>query len=153
MVKAMVSRRRDARQQLGLPADRLDDLVGARGSGRKGTGAQFLTFRRDELPEAQRRWPGVFHEAPDDYYARGERVYRDFRDAGPGAIRLVPAKASELAAFAAKDGSSAEDADVRARFAAVADPETTIPWPPERNAACWCGSGRKYKKCCGRPAP
>jgi uncharacterized protein YecA (UPF0149 family) len=25
-------------------------------------------------------------------------------------------------------------------------------WPPGRNAPCWCGSGRKYKKCCG-PAP
>ncbi|MGW0894792.1 SEC-C metal-binding domain-containing protein [Saccharopolyspora sp. NPDC002578] len=24
-------------------------------------------------------------------------------------------------------------------------------WPPERNAACWCGSERKYKKCCGAP--
>ncbi|WP_449181823.1 SEC-C metal-binding domain-containing protein [Actinorugispora endophytica] len=24
-------------------------------------------------------------------------------------------------------------------------------WPPERNQPCWCGSGRKYKKCCGRP--
>ncbi|GAA0578894.1 hypothetical protein GCM10010172_74700 [Paractinoplanes ferrugineus] len=23
-----------------------------------------------------------------------------------------------------------------------------ISWPPERNAACWCGSGLKYKKCC-----
>ncbi|MEV6140612.1 SEC-C metal-binding domain-containing protein [Nocardia sp. NPDC051990] len=22
-------------------------------------------------------------------------------------------------------------------------------WPPPRNAPCWCGSGRKYKKCCG----
>ncbi|MEO3782456.1 SEC-C metal-binding domain-containing protein [Actinocorallia sp. B10E7] len=26
-----------------------------------------------------------------------------------------------------------------------------IPWPPERNDPCWCGSGAKYKKCCGRP--
>lgn len=24
-------------------------------------------------------------------------------------------------------------------------------WPPERNAPCWCGSERKYKKCCGAP--
>jgi hypothetical protein len=24
-----------------------------------------------------------------------------------------------------------------------------IDYPPERNAPCWCGSGRKYKKCCG----
>lgn len=22
------------------------------------------------------------------------------------------------------------------------------PWPPARAAACWCGSGRKYKQCC-----
>ena len=21
---------------------------------------------------------------------------------------------------------------------------------PGRNDACWCGSGKKYKKCCGR---
>ncbi|MBV9025367.1 MAG: SEC-C domain-containing protein [Streptomycetaceae bacterium] len=30
------------------------------------------------------------------------------------------------------------------------DPATgTIPWPPHRNAPCWCGSGRRYKNCCG----
>ncbi|MFC6581654.1 SEC-C metal-binding domain-containing protein [Planomonospora parontospora] len=23
-----------------------------------------------------------------------------------------------------------------------------MPWPPERNDPCWCGSGRKYKQCC-----
>ena len=23
-----------------------------------------------------------------------------------------------------------------------------IAWPPGRNEPCWCGSGRKYKKCC-----
>ena len=23
-----------------------------------------------------------------------------------------------------------------------------VPWPPARTAACWCGSGRKYKQCC-----
>ncbi|WP_200834412.1 SEC-C metal-binding domain-containing protein [Amycolatopsis alkalitolerans] len=26
-----------------------------------------------------------------------------------------------------------------------------IPWPPGRNEPCWCGSERKYKKCCGAP--
>ena len=25
---------------------------------------------------------------------------------------------------------------------------TLFPWPPARTAACWCGSGRKYKQCC-----
>ncbi|MCK1819563.1 SEC-C domain-containing protein, partial [Streptomyces sp. XM83C] len=24
-----------------------------------------------------------------------------------------------------------------------------IPWPPQRTAACWCGSGRGYGECHG----
>ncbi|UQX12090.1 SEC-C metal-binding domain-containing protein [Candidatus Mycobacterium methanotrophicum] len=28
-----------------------------------------------------------------------------------------------------------------------ADPDLTA-WSPGRNHSCWCGSGRKYKKCC-----
>jgi hypothetical protein len=28
-----------------------------------------------------------------------------------------------------------------------------IGWPPPRNKPCWCGSGLKYKKCCGGPLP
>ncbi|GAB3669054.1 hypothetical protein GCM10027589_36050 [Actinocorallia lasiicapitis] len=40
-------------------------------------------------------------------------------------------------------------ADQNAR---ILSPEGTfIPWPPDRNAVCWCASGAKYKKCCGRP--
>jgi len=26
------------------------------------------------------------------------------------------------------------------------------PWPPQRNQPCWCGTERKYKKCCLRAA-
>ena len=28
-----------------------------------------------------------------------------------------------------------------------------VEWPPPRNQPCWCGSGIKYKKCCGGPQP
>ncbi|GAA3126179.1 tetratricopeptide (TPR) repeat protein [Kribbella aluminosa] len=28
-----------------------------------------------------------------------------------------------------------------------------VQWPPPRNQPCWCGSGVKYKKCCGGPLP
>ncbi|MET9315984.1 SEC-C metal-binding domain-containing protein [Kribbella sp. NPDC003505] len=28
-----------------------------------------------------------------------------------------------------------------------------VEWPPPRNQPCWCGSGIKYKKCCGGPLP
>lgn len=27
-------------------------------------------------------------------------------------------------------------------------PAAMTPWPPQRNARCWCGSGAKYKRCC-----
>ncbi|GAA0972953.1 hypothetical protein GCM10009555_026980 [Acrocarpospora macrocephala] len=53
------------------------------------------------------------------------------------------------------------EADLEARVAVVriatggsvaeADPAGDIAWPPGRNDPCWCGSGRKYKKCCGSP--
>jgi uncharacterized protein YecA (UPF0149 family) len=41
-------------------------------------------------------------------------------------------------------------AEYAAHLAANADPGV-IAWPPGRNQPCWCGSGRKYKKCCAAP--
>jgi tetratricopeptide (TPR) repeat protein len=152
--KDLVRRRREVRRQLGLEPDVLDELADGPPSAVPGpgpAGAHFLMFQRGELPEAGRRWPAVFDEQPDEYYARGERVYQQYRDGGLTTIRLVPATASGLVAYATETGESAEDGALRAQFAAAADPATTLAWPPERNAACWCGSDRKYKKCCGRP--
>ncbi len=42
---------------------------------------------------------------------------------------------------------------VPTRCVAPASPSTRIALPPaaERNAACPCGRGLKYKRCCGRP--
>jgi uncharacterized protein YecA (UPF0149 family) len=42
----------------------------------------------------------------------------------------------------------------RAGYAAsmnINNPGELIAWPPGRNQPCWCGSGRKYKKCCTAP--
>jgi len=40
--------------------------------------------------------------------------------------------------------------EARARYAAERyELGEAIAWPPGRNDPCWCGSGRKYKKCCG----
>jgi tetratricopeptide (TPR) repeat protein len=38
--------------------------------------------------------------------------------------------------------------DAKTRTAYADQPGEEIPWPPERNDHCWCGSGLKYKKCC-----
>ena len=36
-----------------------------------------------------------------------------------------------------------------ALFATLLAEGPGVVWPPGRNAPCWCGSERKYKKCCG----
>lgn len=44
-----------------------------------------------------------------------------------------------------------DPADPQARTAyarQLATGTDKVSWPPERNGACWCGSGLKYKKCC-----
>ncbi|MGI5214477.1 SEC-C metal-binding domain-containing protein [Plantactinospora sp. CA-290183] len=40
----------------------------------------------------------------------------------------------------------------RARYSETIAEQGVIAWPPPRNGPCWCGSGTKYKKCCGRVA-
>ncbi len=42
-------------------------------------------------------------------------------------------------------------ADARIRHDELPDGRRVV-WPPSRNKPCWCGSGSKYKKCCGGPA-
>jgi uncharacterized protein YecA (UPF0149 family) len=47
-----------------------------------------------------------------------------------------------------------DDPDSSSHYAAeLANRGAAIRWPPERNAVCWCGSGAKYKKCCGTAEP
>ncbi|MFL1378612.1 MULTISPECIES: SEC-C metal-binding domain-containing protein [unclassified Nocardiopsis] len=74
---------------------------------------------------------------------------RGFPDVHLGTIAVTPA---EVADFAAEHGlDPADPGTLRAWVSAVPAPDSpqVAPWPPERNQPCWCGSGRKYKKCCG----
>jgi uncharacterized protein YecA (UPF0149 family) len=61
---------------------------------------------------------------------------------------IAPIVVDDFVAWCGEHGEDPEDA--RAAYAAhsVANGEA-IPWPPGRNEPCWCGSQRKYKKCCG----
>ena len=55
-----------------------------------------------------------------------------------------------LVEFAAEQDLDPGSGAARSRFAAVlgARGDAAL-WPPGRNEACWCRSGRKYKRCCG----
>lgn len=58
-----------------------------------------------------------------------------------------PAVADALDAKVSNPDSAKARAEYAAHLAAERDP-ALIAWPPGRNQPCWCGSGRKYKKCC-----
>lgn len=163
----MLRNRRDVRRQLGRSPDTLDDLapdlaapretvtaedvLDLMSSGVTPTRLRMLTFRRDQRPLAQERWPGEYPQSDDEYYAAAESRWRQVRDGGVRSIVLVPADVEALTAFADAVGGSATDSTVKKQFCQETPDSATIAWPPERNAACWCGSERKYKKCCGRP--
>ena len=104
-----------------------------------------------ELPEAARRWPDAYPAEASEaaqFYAALEAAFREQHAAYTQSFTLQPIS---LAVADAHEVDLAPDPiDAPAEFwqqlAAEAPPLT---WPPARNDACWCGSGRKYKRCCG----
>lgn len=115
---------------------------------------QVLIYRRADLAETESRWPDLLTpEAHDVYYRRQEQQCRQLSENGTPSIILVAAEPQPMAEFAAQRGGTIHDDDLRLAYlnTKVARGEV-IPWPPPRNGPCWCGSGAKYKKCCGSPA-
>ncbi|GAB2446649.1 SEC-C domain-containing protein [Streptomyces incanus] len=58
-----------------------------------------------------------------------------------------------IAAFPTADRTEAttpDDTDLLPQYATtLAARGRALPWPPQRSAACWCGSGRAYGECHG----
>jgi len=121
----------------------------------------------DEYPDWPTRWPDLANSelvqneehggsvAHAVYCQRMERRLSELHETGAARLSIVPLRTVELDQWATVHEPDKEDpAQLRARYAADMgrDPSRTIAWPPARNQPCWCGSGRKYKKCCGAPA-
>jgi transposase InsO family protein len=83
-------------------------------------------------------------------HAAAERRWRELSDNGVPSIRVVPASVADLCEFADRAGLSPTDDETRTSYAQTVPQEQAIVWPPPRNSVCWCGSGTKYKKCCGQ---
>jgi tetratricopeptide (TPR) repeat protein len=106
--------------------------------------------------EARRRWPmwaaGLAVDAPfTDRAARMERSLRNRRAGGDGPIAVVTLDFEHFVRWCEESGY--DPADRRSCGAYMhADERQAISeqrWPPGRNEPCWCGSERKYKRCCG----
>ncbi|MFB6726619.1 SEC-C domain-containing protein [Kribbella sp. NPDC056345] len=91
-------------------------------------GRQVEVWSRSELAFARERWPvRITAESVTDYYREVERTLRRYG----GDLTVVHRTADFFA------GQTGQGSDQR------------VSWPPARNQACWCGSGARYKRCCG----
>jgi hypothetical protein len=122
----------------------------------RSTSLEVTWLREEDDREARSRWPmwaaGLAVDEPfADRAARMERSLRNRRAEGDGPIVVVTIDFEHFVRWCEESGH--DPADRRSRGAYMrADERQAISeqrWPPGRNEPCWCGSERKYKRCCG----
>jgi tetratricopeptide (TPR) repeat protein len=92
---------------------------------------------------------------PHPQYCRTlQQILGEYAEAGTPGLVIAPVRVAPFTAWCADGGQQPDSPGARAEYAAhlaaKGDP-ALIAWPPGRNQPCWCGSGRKYKKCCAAP--
>jgi tetratricopeptide (TPR) repeat protein len=119
--------------------------------------ARWAWFPTSEYARALRLWPELTADGGPaargcDHATYCHRMQRRIRE-GAGAlmvgVAIAPIHVETYLAWCDRHGE--DPANATATFAAALPPEELIAWPPGRNDACWCRSGRKYKRCCGQP--
>jgi hypothetical protein len=88
-----------------------------------------------------------------DYRREVEQQLQAISADGRGPVRIVTLDVPGLLAYAEQAGQDPASRQTRLAYVDWLGERggDTVAWPPDRNAACWCGSGRKYKKCCAAP--
>jgi tetratricopeptide (TPR) repeat protein len=157
-VRQVREERRYVRGELGLEPDEEDRLADlAEPTDAEGRVRLSLAwFPRDQIEAALARWPSLADDLDDaDDYCRSIEGTLQTMLAGTGRRPTVaPLDIERLLVFAAEHGLDADSGAARSRFAAELDSRgEALAWPPGRNDPCWCGSARKYKRCCGRGRP
>ncbi|MFJ2008615.1 SEC-C domain-containing protein [Streptomyces chartreusis] len=113
-----------------------------------------LFWNPDEFAQLLGTWP----ELADHYGAEHhehvrhvEQMLQRLSNEGEPHLGIAHGTVSDFESFAGEENLPPQDGDTRAHYAAnLAARGQATPWPPARNTPCWCGSTRKYKKCCAR---
>jgi tetratricopeptide (TPR) repeat protein len=115
--------------------------------------AEMLIWQRDELGRAHQRWPEVFTgDIPGHCAAIEQRLRRMAAQQHTSRITLITGTVDGFANYLQREGGDPGEESTRLSYATRArERGHTLTWPPGRNQPCWCASGQKYKKCCGRP--
>jgi tetratricopeptide (TPR) repeat protein len=131
------------------------DTPSVPGRDREEVAVSISWFPTDEYEEAIKRWPSLAEDWADiphtDYCRLLDGNIKWMRSQRVPIRAIAPIVVEEYAAWCANHDEDPEEARAAYVASRMRDGDA-IPWPPGRNEPCWCGSGRKYKKCCG-PAP
>jgi tetratricopeptide (TPR) repeat protein len=114
-------------------------------------------FPADQWAQAFQRWPNLLDDLPADHltysHATEARIKRIARHAPGSRLHVAAMTVDGLQAHADGSGYAPGGGEARSSYAAtLLQAGDAVVWPPGRNEPCWCGSERKYKKCCG-PVP
>jgi hypothetical protein len=80
-----------------------------------------------------------------------ERSLRKRRAEGDGPIVVVTLDFEHFVRWCEESGYDPADRRSRGTYMHAEERQAISEqrWPPGRNEPCWCGSERKYKRCCG----
>ncbi|MDK0519674.1 SEC-C domain-containing protein [Streptomyces sp. ML-6] len=112
----------------------------------------LLHWPSAELDELLTAYPRLRDEYPShpEHLARLEAALRDLHRAGTPNLGLVTGTVPSYEAFAASEAVSPTAPELLPQYATtLAARGRAVPWPPARNAPCWCGSDRPYRECHG----
>lgn len=136
---------------------RLQDENTILGSIARGNTVLALAYwSRSEIDRAIAAFPQACADLSnrDDPHAVHRRTVESVLRAAHGSrdLVVVPLKVDDVRAHAERTGAEPDSVQTFKLIATLAGIRGTgIAWPVGRNDPCWCGSGRKYKKCCGAP--
>lgn len=114
-----------------------------------------LHWPADELTELTAAYPALAAEYPshDEHLATIEASLRELAASGTENLGIVSGTVPSYEAFAASEGTSPSDTTLLPQYATtLAARGRATPWPPYREAECWCGAGRPYGECHGSDA-
>lgn len=132
-----------------------DDVVGP-GSPASAIALAISWFPSGEYEAAIQRWPDLaelWSEVPHPEYAQRMDGHIKWLRSNQVVVRAVaPIVLHDYLVWCEEHDEDPQQA--RAPYAAnLLGEGEVIAWPPNRNEPCWCGSGRKYKKCCAASPP
>lgn len=153
LTRRLRAERLECREDQDLPPDEDDRLAASAEPGFPDADAYAVAwYPRDQIDAALERWPSLVEDLadPDAYCRIIEARLREVRSETGRVPSVAPLEVDAVVKFASEHGLDPDSGSARSRLAAVLGSRgETVPWPPGRNESCWCGSGRKYKRCCG----